>query len=73
MALLKDGRVVGHLPKKQARIYLFMRRSGVIRCCIAGSSADLPQGGLEIPCVLVMEGQSKGKELKKVKALLNLK
>ena len=43
----------------------------MIQCRVAGRrrySADLPQGGLEIPCVLILEG--KCKELKKFRALL---
>ena len=35
---------------------MFMRRNGIIRCQVSGSrqySRDLPQGGLEIPCVLL--------------------
>ena len=72
VVVIKDDAVVGHLPKKMARIYsLFLRRGGVIRCRVAGRrrySADLPQGGLEIPCVLILEG--KCKELKKFRALL---
>ena len=34
----------------------------MIRCCMAGRrtySHDLPQGGLEIPCVLLLEGRYK--------------
>lgn len=38
-----------------------MRRNGTITCCVTGSrqySVDLPQGGLEIPCVYNFEGQA---------------
>ena len=55
MAVVISSTVVGHLPKKLSPMYsLFVRRGGVVRCCVAGRrrySNDVPQGGLEIPCV----------------------
>ena len=72
VAVVKSGTVVGHLPKKLSRICSsFIRRGGVVRCRVAGRrrySDDLPQGGLEIPCVLILDG--KCKDLEKVKRLL---
>ncbi len=47
---------------------IFLRRGGSIHCVVIGGrrySADLPQGGLEIPCSLHFEG--KLKEINKVK------
>ena len=45
------------IPSKLSHIYsLFLRRGGTIRCRVAGGrrySYDLPQGGLEIPCVMI--------------------
>ena len=41
---------------------LFLRREGSITCQVSGSRRyldDLVQGGLEIPCVLVFEGDEK--------------
>ena len=52
-----EEKIVGHVPRKISAICsLFIRRGGVIRCIISGRrrySSDLPQGGLEIPCILV--------------------
>jgi len=53
-----DGTVatVGHVPRKISAICsIFIRRAGSITCVGNGTrhySSDLPQGGLEIPCVL---------------------
>ena len=49
----------------------FFRRGGSIRCEVTGGrrySADLPQGGLEIPCRLLFKG--KAKSVKKLKQCL---
>ena len=60
VAVMKDGTVVGHVPKKISSICsLYLRRGGSIICRVTGSrrySEDLIQGGLEIPCVLIFEG-----------------
>ena len=57
---MKDGTVVGHIPKKISSVCsLYLRRGGSIICRVTGSrrySEDLIQGGLEIPCVLIFEG-----------------
>ncbi len=65
--------VVGHVPRRlSALCSLFLRRSGsIITCRITGSrrySTDLPQGGLEIPCMLTFSGQRQN--INKVKALI---
>ena len=56
VAVLRHGSVVGHIPRRiSAACSLFIERNGRIHCRITGPrqySADLPQGGLEIPCVL---------------------
>ena len=71
VAVLKDDTTVGHIPKKISRICsLFLARGGNIACTPIGGrrySADLPQGGLEIPCKLVFTG--KQKEVQKFKTL----
>jgi len=70
VTVLKNDVVVGHLPNKFSRLYTFIRRGGVILCRVAGRrrhSRDLPQGGLEIPCVLILKGTPK--ELHKLKKL----
>ena len=52
--------MVGHLPKKTSSTYsLFIRKGGTIDCEVTPDpnrkySRDLPQGGLEIPCVLTL-------------------
>ena len=52
---------VGHVPRRMsAACTLFLRRRGTIRCTITGSrrfSADLPEGGLEVPCTLIFRGE----------------
>lgn len=71
VAVIKDGVIVGHLPKRISRVCsLFLRRGGSILCTVVGGrrySADLAQGGLEIPCSLLFKG--KMKEINKLKAL----
>ena len=51
-----DIKTVGHIPRKISAICsIFIRRGGSIVCLVDGSrrySSDLPQGGLEIPCIL---------------------
>ena len=69
VAVVKNSTTVGHVPKKVCS--LFLRRNGTITCHVTGRrqySRDLPQGGLEIPCVYVFEGQ--GDDLDKVKKLM---
>ena len=57
MSVVKDGKTVGHLPRKLSKVCsLFLRRGGTIQCTVRGRrrrSTDLPQGGLEIPCCLL--------------------
>ena len=73
VAVLKSATVVGHLPRKVSTLCsLFIRRGETIRCRITGRrrySADLPQGGLEVPCRLRFEGSTK--ELDKLQRLLD--
>ena len=63
VAALKSNRIVGHLPRKVSKVCsLFLRRGGRIQCKVSGSrqfSGDLPQGGLEIPCVILFQGARK--------------
>lgn len=53
---------VGHLPRLiSAACSVFLRRGGIITCTVAGSrrySGDLPQGGLEIPCLLTFTSEN---------------
>ena len=64
--------IVGHVPRRISSICsIFIRRGGVIRCRVTGLrrySSDLPQGGLELPCILTFiakdfEEGSKAKRL----------
>ena len=72
VAVKKDSIVVGHVPRKIPAICsLFLRRRGIISCQIVGVrrySSDLPQGGLEVPCKLIFEGN--GGDIRKVSILL---
>ena len=61
VAVMANSIVVGHVPRKiSAACSLFLRRKeSTIQCTITGKrrcSADLPQGGLEVPCKLKFEG-----------------
>ena len=68
VAVLQSTSIVGHLPRKDSRKFsLFLRRGGSISCEVTGHrqySADLAQGGMEIPCKLTFTGE--GKEIKKL-------
>ena len=60
VAVMKDGTVVGHVPKKISVCSLYLRRGGSIICRVTGSrrySEDLIQSGLEIPCYAYDKGQ----------------
>jgi len=63
VSVLRDLHVVGHLPQNISRICsLFILRCGTITCIVNGHrrySADLPQGGVEVLCVLVFHGKKK--------------
>ena len=70
VAVVKGGVIIGHLPRKICSLFL---RGGTISCIMSGGrrySADLPQGGLEIPCKLLLKG--KAKEMDKLKRCLKL-
>lgn len=71
VAVTKGGVVVGHLPRRISRLCsLFLRRGGTIDCVITGArrySVDLHQGGLEVPCSLLLK--AKLKEIEKFKKL----
>ena len=59
--LVKRGVVVGHLPQKFCRFCsLFLNRGDTIGCTVTGArrhSTDLPQGGLEVPCSLLLKAK----------------
>ena len=60
---MKGREVVGHIPRKITRMCaVFMRNGGTIKCTVTGNrrySCDLPQGGMEIPCLLRFFGEDK--------------
>ena len=59
---------VGHVPRKiSAKCSIFIRHEGTIICVVNGAhrySADLPQDGLEIPCVLKFTAKTQSKATK---------
>ena len=67
---------VGHVPRKISKVSsIFIRRGGTIQCRVNGHrcySADLEQGGLEIPCILtyIIDDQ---KEWAKTQETINVK
>ena len=59
----KEDDVVGHIPRKISSIcYMFLGRPrSSITCKVTGSRryySDLPQGGLEIPCIIEFRGET---------------
>ena len=61
VAVLKSGLVVGHVPKRISSICSLFLRAGSIHCIVSGAkrySADLEQGGLEVPCILKFESDN---------------
>ena len=63
VAVKEGSTIVGHVPRAISAVCnLFLRRGGTIVCHVNGTkrySADLVQGGLEIPCKLVFTGDGK--------------
>ena len=73
VSVKKDGIIVGHCPRKSSSICsIFIRRKVSITCQVNGNrrySQDLPQGGLEVPCILTFH-TSKKAELDKTERLI---
>ena len=63
VAVVRSDSVIGHVPRKISSICsLYLRQDGLIVCCVTGTrrfSVDLAQGGLEISCVLIFQGDAK--------------
>ena len=59
VAIKKDDITVGHVPRSISPVCsVFLRRGGTISGRVTGHrrySADLPQGGMEIPCTLTFQ------------------
>ena len=55
---MKDGAIVGHIPRELSRSYwYFIRHGGTISCEVTGSRQ---RGiGLEVPCVYRLAGSEK--------------
>lgn len=60
VAVRKSGETVGHFPIRNLCICsLFLQHGRSIACRITGhrrNSKDLPQGGLEVPCIYTFSG-----------------
>ena len=73
VAVKKGSIVVGHVPRVISIICsIFIWRGSTIVCRVNGSrrySSDLPQGGLEVPCVLVFKTMQAA-ETEKTKRLI---
>ena len=74
VAVKKDRNHIDNLPRIVSRLCsLFMKRGGSIHCTVSGMrrySADLPQGGMEIPCFVVFKASpSKLMKLKIIKSI----
>lgn len=71
--VMKYNNIVGHVPLNiSSTCSSFLRRGGRITCKVTSTrqySADLPQGGLEIPSTLVFEEEAK--EISEVKKNLS--
>ena len=77
VAVVKSQVAVGHIPRKISSICsMFLRHGGTICCRVTGSrrySQDLPQGGLEIPCMLTFRGEAKDIENERFLAARNFR
>ena len=62
VAIKNSSEVVGHVPRFLLSICsIFIQRGGKIVCRITGTRhylADLPQGRMEVPCILIFKSQS---------------
>ena len=63
VAVKKGSIIVGHLPRNiSTTFYVFLGKlQSSITCILVGSqrySRDLPQGGLEVPCLLEFRGEA---------------
>ena len=73
VSVMEGDTIVGHLPRSISAVCtLFLRWNGTILGEVTGrrhNSADLPQGGLEIPCKLIFAGSAR--DIAKVQKLLD--
>ena len=75
VSVLKRRQIVGHVPRAISRpCSVFIRNGGIIKCTVTGShrySADLEQGGMEIPCTYCFIGDESW--LRKLSSLFRAK
>lgn len=74
VSIIKTSTIVGHVPRKISSVCsLFLQHGGMILCRVTGTrqySEDLPQGGMELPCILTFQGDSR--DIIKAKKLIKL-
>jgi len=75
VTIKKGIEIIGNVTKKISAPYnLFLELGGSLSCIITNThhrySAYLPQGGLEIPCKLVLESTKKSSLVSKVRRLV---
>ena len=74
VSVMEGSTVVGHLPRAiSALCSLLLSRNGTISWKVTSTrrkSSDLPQGGLEIPCKLMLAGASR--DISKVQKLITV-
>ena len=61
VAVLKDDRIVGHIPREVSKTaWYFLEHGGEIRCEITSRRrSDIVGKGLEVPCTYTFEGKPK--------------
>ena len=73
VSVIRDDFIVGHLPRNiSTPCHMFLHFGGTIESVVNGArrySADLEQGGLEIPCSLIFRGTT-NESIEKVKEKL---
>jgi hypothetical protein len=74
LKVLKTDEIVGHMPKRVcSECSIFLRKRGTITYTVSGErrySRDLTQGGLEIPCLLILEINDESAVISKMKKIL---
>ena len=73
MAITKEDKIVGHVPRKMfAACFLFLgKKENIIKCKVNGKrtySQDLPQGGLKFP--VMFKFQESSRDIHKIIKLL---
>ena len=59
IAVIKDGMVVGHVPKTiSEQFYNLLQNGGLIEVKVIGEPANTKKRGLRIPCMYIVNGQN---------------